>query len=131
MEGLDEYLDGPTGWAVTDGDAVSPAQVLSRFAKEHKLPKIKAGYFDGVAATAEEVNKIAELPTKPVLIAQILGLIQSPVQGLAGGLHAVMTGLAVAVEEIRKQKEAGGGLSSSSDSADGAPAGEENASEAN
>lgn len=117
MEGLGEFLDGPTGWAITGGDAVTPAQILSNFAKEHKLPQIKGGFFDGVVASAEDVAAIATLPTKPVLIAQILGLIQSPVQGLAGGLNAVVASLAIAVEEIRKQKEAGGGPASSDDNA--------------
>ncbi len=117
MEGLGEFLEGPTGWAISGGDAVAPAQILSNFAKEHKLPTIKGGFFDGVVANAEDVEAIAKLPTKPVLIAQILGLIQSPVQGLAGGLNAVVASLAIAVEEIRKQKEAGGGPAPTGDNA--------------
>jgi len=120
LDGLEAYLQGPTGWAITRADSVTPAKVLSDFAKEHKLPKIKGGYIDGNALSPDQVERIAELPTKPVLIAQILGLIQSPVQGLAGGLHAVMTGLAIAVEEIRKQKETGGGPAVSDEGAESA-----------
>lgn len=128
MGGLGEFLEGPTGWAITGGDAVTPAQVLSEFSREHQLPKIKGGFFDGVVASAEDVATIASLPAKPVLIAQILGLIQSPVQGLAGGLNAVVASLARAVEEIRKQKEAGGGPVPADDNAPGEA---ESASEAN
>ncbi len=109
LDGLEKYLEsGPTGWAVTSADPTAPAKVLKDFAKVHKVPTVKGGYIDGAALTPEEVQRVADLPTKPVLVAQILGLLNSPVQGIAGTIHAVMTSLAVAADEIRKQKEAGG-----------------------
>ncbi|NNE08804.1 MAG: 50S ribosomal protein L10 [Gemmatimonadetes bacterium] len=130
ITGLDEYLQGPTGWAITEVDAVAPAKVLSDFAKENKLPKIKAGYIDGSVLDAAGVGQIADLPPKPVLMAQIAGLINAPVTGIAAGLNAVMQGLAVGLDEVRKQKEAGGGTTSSSnDSADDADAGASSAAE--
>lgn len=126
IEGLDEYLAGPTGWAITEVDAVAPAKVLSDFAKENDLPKIKAGYIDGSVLNADDVGAIAKLPSKPVLMAQIAGLIQAPVTGIAAGVNAVMASLAIAMEEVRKQKEAGGGsTASSNDSADGGAASSE------
>jgi len=109
MEGLEEYLDGPTGWAVTSADATAPARVIKEFHRVHSLPKVKGGFIDGAVVSPDQVVRIADLPAKPVLVAQILGLIQSPIQGVAGVLHAVMTHLAVAADEIRKQKETGGG----------------------
>lgn len=112
LAGLDRFLEaGPTGWAVTSADPTSPARVLMEFAKTHGRPVVKGGFFDGAFLTAEDVGRVANLPPKPVLVAQILGLLQAPVQGVAGTLHAVMTSLAVAADEIRKQKEAGGGAS--------------------
>ena len=128
MEGLGQFLEGPTGWAITGGDAVTPAQILNDFSKEHKLHHIKGGFFDGVVASAEEVAAIAILPSKPVLIAQIMGLIQSPMQGLAGGLNEVVASLARALDEVRKQKEAGGGPVPSDDDT---PAEADSAAEAN
>lgn len=123
ITGLDEYLEGPTGWAITEVDAVAPAKILSDFAKDNKLPKIKAGYIDGSVLDAEGVGVIAKLPSKLVLIAQIAGLINAPLTGIAAGMNAVMQGLAVGLDEVRKQKEAGGGTTSSSnDSADDAGA---------
>ncbi|MBN1827438.1 MAG: 50S ribosomal protein L10 [Candidatus Eisenbacteria bacterium] len=108
MAGLEPYLEGPTGWAVTSADPTAPARVIKEFSRTHTLPKVKGGFIDGVVISPEEVVKIADLPSKPVLVAQIMGLIQSPIQGIAGSIHAVMTYLAVAVDEIRKQKEAAG-----------------------
>ncbi len=119
ITGLDQYLEGPTGWAITEVDAVAPAKVLSDFAKANKLPRIKAGYIDGSVLDAAGVGAIADLPPKPVLIAQIAGLINAPVTGIAAGLNAVMQGLAVGLDEVRKQKEAGGGTTSSSNDSAG------------
>lgn len=108
MEGLTKFFEaGPTGWAVTEADPTGPAKVLMEFAKTRNLPQVKGGYIDGAVLTPEEVKRVAALPAKPVLVAQILGLLNAPVTGIAGTLSAVMTSLAVAVDEIRKQKEAG------------------------
>ncbi len=109
MEGLGRYLEGPTGWAMAMEDPVSAAKVLMEFAKTHQFPKVKGGYIEGAVLSPEEVLRVADLPAKPVLVAQILGLIVAPIQGVAGAVHAVMTSLAVAVDEIKKQKEASGG----------------------
>ena len=108
MEGLEQFLEGPTGWAVAVGDPVAPAKVIKEFAKTHELPKVKGGYIDGAVLMPEEVKRVADLPPKPILVAQVLGLVQGPVTGVAGTLKSVISSLAVAVEEIRKQKEAGG-----------------------
>ncbi|MFH1277057.1 MAG: 50S ribosomal protein L10 [Candidatus Eisenbacteria bacterium] len=108
MEGLTKYFEGgPTGWAVTSSDPTIPAKVLTEFAKIHKLPALKGGYIDGAVLNAEQIQRVAELPAKPVLVAQVLGLLNAPITGVAGAVNAVMTYLAVAVDEIRKQKEAG------------------------
>lgn len=108
MEELTRCFEaGPTAWAVTSGDPTAPAKVLLEFAKTHKLPQVKGGYIDGAVLSADEVRRVAELPAKPVLIAQIMGLLNAPVTGVAGTIQAVFTSLAVAVDEIRKQKEAG------------------------
>jgi len=106
MEGLETYLEhGPTGWAVTAADPTAPAKVLAEFAKTHKVPTVKGGYMDGAILSPDEVKRVASLPPKPVLVAQILGLLQSPVQGVVTATNAVMTSLAVAVNEIKKKRE--------------------------
>lgn len=109
MEGLEKYFEGgPTGWAVTTADPTGPAKILKEFAKIHKLPTVKGGYIDGAVLNAEQIQRVADLPAKPVLVAQVLGLLNAPITGVAGALSAVMTSIAIAVDEIRKQKEAGG-----------------------
>lgn len=110
MEGLERFLDrGPTGWAVTTADPTTPAKILMEFARaNNNLPVVKGGFIDGAVLNADEVKRVANLPPKAVLVAQIMGLINAPAQGIAGTVHAVMTSLAVAADEIRKKKEGGG-----------------------
>jgi large subunit ribosomal protein L10 len=66
---------------------------------------VKGGFIDGSVLSADEVKKVANLPPKAVLVAQIMGLVNAPLQGVVSTVHAVMTSLAVAADEIRKQKE--------------------------
>jgi large subunit ribosomal protein L10 len=107
MEGLERFLDrGPTGWAVTSADPTAPAKILMEFARTHgDRPVVKGGFIDGSVLSADEVKKVANLPPKAVLVAQIMGLVNAPLQGVVSTVHAVMTSLAVAADEIRKQKE--------------------------
>ncbi|MFH1681232.1 MAG: 50S ribosomal protein L10 [Candidatus Eisenbacteria bacterium] len=110
MEGLERFLDrGPTGWAVAIADPIAPAKVIKDFAKANNdLPVVKGGFIDGSVLSAVEIARVADLPPKPVLVAQIMGLVNAPMQGVVSTVQAVMTSLAVAVEEIRKKKEGGG-----------------------
>jgi large subunit ribosomal protein L10 len=110
MEGLGRFLDrGPTGWALAIADPVSPAKILMDFAKaNNNIPVVKGGFVGGAVLTADEIRRFANLPPKPVLVAQIMGLVNAPAQGIAGTIRAVMTSLAVATDEIRKKKEGGG-----------------------
>lgn len=109
MADLEQYLEGPTAWAMAHKDPTAPARVLKEFRKLHKLPRVKGGFIDGIVISPDQVRKVADIPPKPVLVAQILGLIQSSTQGIGGVLRAVMTSVVVAVDEIKKQKETGGG----------------------
>jgi len=81
---------------------------LMEFARTHNnMPAVKGGFIDGAVLNADQVQKVASLPPKTVLVAQIMGLVNAPMQGVVSTIHAVMTSLAVAADEIRKQKEGG------------------------
>ncbi|RPJ46505.1 MAG: 50S ribosomal protein L10 [Candidatus Latescibacterota bacterium] len=110
MGGLEKFLDhGPTGWAVTTADPTSPAKILMDFARtNNNIPAVKGGYIDGAVLNAEEIKRVANLPPKAVLVAQIMGLVNAPIRGVASTVYAVMASLAVATDEIRKQKEGAG-----------------------
>lgn len=83
-------LSGTTAIAVSKTDVVSPAKIL---AKQAEAPdstfSIKAGYIEGKFADLEEIKAIAKLPSREVLIAQVLGGLNAPITGLAIALNAI------------------------------------------
>lgn len=89
VDGLDEYLNGPTAIAFCDSDVIAPAKILAEYAKKFEKLEIKAGVIEGKAASLNEINDLASIPSKEVLIGQLLGLLTSPMRGLAVGLNAV------------------------------------------
>ena len=107
--GLDELtpvLEGTTSLAVCAEDPVAPARVVSEFAKKMNGAKftIKAGFVDGKVISVEEVQALAELPSKEVLLSMLLSAMQGPVRGLAVSLDATISGLARALQAVADQK---------------------------
>ena len=90
MSELDAYLKGPTALATSADDVVAPAKVLVEFAKENEALEIKAGFVDGKVIDVDEVKVYAAIPTKDVLIAKMLGSLQSPISALARTLQAIV-----------------------------------------
>ena len=106
FEVLDSVLTGPTAVAFGFEDEVSPAKVLSKFIKETNKGEIIAAALDGKLLTADEAKKLANLPAKEELYAKMLGCINSPATGIAGGIKGVMSALVRAVDAVAKQKQA-------------------------
>lgn len=107
LEDLQPYLEGPTAIAISYSDPVAPAKVISDFIKENKLQslEIKAGIVEGQVIDANGVKALANLPPREVLIAKVLGSMQSPITGLVTVLSGTIRNLAYALDAIRKQKE--------------------------
>lgn len=103
-DGMGGYFVETTALALS-GDMTAPAKVLSEFAKKNKFFKIKAGFVDGNAIDAAGVETLASLPSKEVLIAQVLGGFNAPISGLVTVLNGNIRGLAVALNAIKEQKE--------------------------
>ena len=103
-EGLTPILEGTTALA-TSSDLVAPAKILSEFAKKNKSFKIKAGFVEGRIIDVDEVNNLAELPSKEVLIAKVLGGFNAPIAGFANVLNGTLRGLVVALNAIKEQAE--------------------------
>lgn len=104
-EGIDDYFKGPTAVAFGVEDAVAPAQVLSKFAKDNEKLEIKAGILDGQFINAEEIQALAELPSKEVLLGKLANILQSPIAGMAQVLQGSIRKLVYALAEIQKVKE--------------------------
>ncbi|NMA37775.1 MAG: 50S ribosomal protein L10 [Papillibacter sp.] len=104
MQELDPILNGPTALAVSK-DPVGAAKIISEYAskKDSKL-KIKAGFVDGKVIGPEEIKALAELPSKEVLIAQVLGTMVAPITGFVTVLNANIRGLAIALQAIADKK---------------------------
>lgn len=89
IEGLDSYLEGPVSIAFGYEDATAPARVLYTFAKDHKKLELKAGMVEGTLYNKEEVEKLATIPSKEVLIAKLLGSFKAPLSNVAYLLNAI------------------------------------------
>ena len=79
INGLDDYLKGPTAVAFGYEDMIAPAKILSEFAKKSKKLTIKCGVCDGAYLDEAGVQALANLPSKEVLIAKIMGSMMSSV----------------------------------------------------
>ena len=87
---MKQYLTGMTAIAIGGEDPVAPAKVLKEYAEKIESFEILAGYLDGQVVDKETVAKLADIPSKEVLIAKLLGSIKSPLYGLAYALQAVV-----------------------------------------
>ena len=107
FEALDPHLNGTTALAVSATDPVAAAKVINEYAskKDAKI-KIKVGFVSGKLITETEVKALAALPSREVLIAQVLGTMIAPISGLANVLNANIRGLAVALQAIADKKSA-------------------------
>lgn len=106
IEGLDSYLEGPTAIAFDFQDQVAPAKILAEFAKTHKALEIKAGILENKVLDAASVKALADLPPKEVLLAKVLGAMQSPLYGLAGGLSGLLRNFVYVLDAVRAKRAA-------------------------
>jgi large subunit ribosomal protein L10 len=104
MESLGAHLAGPNAWAVHKTDQVAAAKVLSEFAKDHDKLKIRAGFVDGRVISIKEVAALAKLPSREVLLAQLVGGMQAPMTQFAGAMTALLRNFAGAVDALAKKR---------------------------
>lgn len=103
-QALAEHLAGPTAFAISP-DPVAGAKVLSGFAKEHESFKVKAGLVEGRAITAADIERLATLPSRDQLLAELGGVFQAPMAGFAGALNGLLMNMVGALEALRVQRE--------------------------
>ena len=104
IDGLDELFVGPTAIAFVKGEAVDAAKALKTFAKDNKALVIKGGYMDGRALTVAEVERIADLESREVLLAKLAGAMKANLSKAAGLFNAPasqVARLAAALQEKR------------------------------
>jgi large subunit ribosomal protein L10 len=105
-ESLSSHYVGPTAIALSYDDPVSAAKVLSRFAKEQQaIFKLKAGILSGKVISVADIQALADLPSREVLLAKLLGSMQAPATNFVGVLAAVPGSFVRVLNAIRIQKE--------------------------
>ena len=107
IEDLTKDLIGCTAIAFSCDDGVAPARLLKEYFKKNKIGlKIKSGVIDGRVFSPEKIMEIASLPSKDVLIVQMINGVKSPLYSLVFVLQGPLKGLIYTLEAVRKQKEA-------------------------
>jgi large subunit ribosomal protein L10 len=101
---LDDMLTGPTAIALAMEDAAASARVLTKFAKEHEKLNVKGGWLDGRMVTLQDIKAIANLPSREVLIAKVLGSMKSPISGIVQVLAGPQRKLVYALSAIAQAK---------------------------
>src|ERR671936_1079864 len=105
-EALKELLEGPTAMTFVRGDAAAAAKALSDFrrASGGALLEFKGGWMNGAPLAAPEIEAIAKLPPREVLYGRLVGMVASPLTGLAVALNGLIGGLARQLQQIVEQK---------------------------
>jgi large subunit ribosomal protein L10 len=104
VESLSEFLVGPTAIAFVDGDVSAVAKALRDFARETPKLIVKGGVVDGKPLSKNDLSALADLPSRDVLLAQIAGLLASPLRTMAGLLKAVPQNFAYGLSALIESK---------------------------
>lgn len=101
---LDEYLKGVTAFIITDDDPVSPAKIIKEFNKKNEILHVKAVYVEGKILSDEDAKKLADLPSRDILLSQFVGVLQAPMTKFAATLQASMQKLARTLDAVKESK---------------------------
>lgn len=105
ISAFEKIPDGPSAIATCDGDPIALAKLLVEWSKKVTDLKIIGGLMDGKAITKEEIKSLALIPSKQVLLTQILMGINTPLVQLANSFNAVIQGLCIVLSAIKEKKE--------------------------
>ena len=108
-EVLKALLEGPTALTFVRGDAAAAAKAIADYQRSTggELLPFKGGLMNGEALDAAQITAISRLPTRQVLYGQLVGLVASPITGLARSLNGLVSGLAIALGGVLEKKESG------------------------
>ena len=105
IQGLEEVLQGPTGLASSETDPIAAVRLLHEFAAQaNGLPKVKGGFADGRVFKEDQLEALAQLPPREVLLGQVVSSVQSPLSGLVFCLGGLLQNLVLVLNEIAKKK---------------------------
>jgi large subunit ribosomal protein L10 len=102
LEQIGPFLEGPTAIAFHERDLVGMAKLLTELSKTYPNFQFKAAVIDGKVVPPAEIQKIASLPSREVLLSKLVFLLKAPLQRLAGALKAPLRDLALVVKQVPK-----------------------------
>ncbi len=105
LEGLDPYMEGPVAIAYGYDDPVTPIKLLVKFAKENDELDIKGGILENQVMDEIQMRRLADLPPKEVLLAQVAGAFQAPMAGMVNALQGNIRNLVYVLNAVKEQKE--------------------------
>lgn len=101
---LDPFLEGPTGLVFCPDNEMSPAKILSDFAKEHERPRIKAAVVNGRLYDQQQIAQLAALPSREVMMSQLLGTFIAPMTTFLAAIEATLRLPAVMADVLEREK---------------------------
>ena len=107
VDGLDDYLLGPTALAFARTDPVSTAKALKDFSKANEVFVLKAGYLSGNVLSPEEVSRLADIEPREVLLAKMAGAFKAPLYKAAGMFGSFTRDAASMFDQLLTKKESG------------------------
>ncbi|MDD6490530.1 MAG: 50S ribosomal protein L10 [Clostridia bacterium] len=90
LEGIDDVLNGTSAIATSENDYVAAARILQKFADSHDSFTVKTGYLDNKVISLEMVQSLAKLPSREVLLANVLGAFNAPIASFARAVQAIV-----------------------------------------
>lgn len=103
---LSEWLTGPTGVVISEEGAVEPAKAVADFAEEHEdRPVFKIGVLEKAILEPEKIQRLAKLPPRDALLAQLATLMEAPMVALATALEGKLLEVVGLVEALKAQRE--------------------------
>ena len=102
---LKEHITGPSALAIMYEDVVKPAKILTNFSQENETLEIKVGQINGKIVDLPEINKLAKLPPREILLSQLLFALSGVPSSFVGVLSQIIRRMVTVLEAIKRQKE--------------------------
>ena len=104
-QALEPFLSGPTALAFAKQDPAAAAKALNEFARESRILQVRGGVLGGKPLTPDDVQALANLPPREVLLAKVVGGFQAPIAGFVFVLQGTLRKLVYALDAVRQKKE--------------------------
>jgi large subunit ribosomal protein L10 len=102
-----KFMEGPTAWAFSK-DIVAASKIFRDFSKEVPVVQISGGILEGKVVVKAQAEALADMPSREVLLSQVVGTIAAPLRNFVGVVNALPRNLVNVIDQIRKQKEESG-----------------------